>query len=83
MAFPDDVYQHDLDTTRQPLTYLLGLYNASRDDEFASYRDGLVGVAQYHMDIDTSDTSFRDYIQQIAISLGYVVDSNGYFIWKV
>lgn len=83
MAFPDDVYQFYADTSRQPLTGLLGIYNASRDDAFASYRDGLVGVAQYHGDIDTSDTTFASYIESVAISLGYVVDSNGYYIWKV
>ena len=83
MAFPQDVYQHDFDTTRQALTDLLGMYNASRDNLYTSYRDGLVQVAIYHGDIDTLDTSFASYINSTAVSLNYVVLYNGDYIWKV
>lgn len=83
MAFPDDVYQYFTDTTRQPLVDLLSIYNDSRDNAFDSYRNAVFNVAVYHGDTDSSDPTFFNYIATTAVSLGYVVLSNGYYVWKV
>lgn len=83
MAFPDDVYQYDSDTTRQPLTTLLGIYKAGADSPYTVYRSNLINVAISHGDITSSDTTFYAFINSTALSLGYVVLSGSDYIWTV